>query len=173
MSNPAIEFAKKYPFIIGGVIIGIVVLVALIGGGGGAADDSTAVAGSSDGQIAAGLQLQQIQAQSQTASAQIAAEREISLAGIAAALTGKQIDAEVSYNTNVLAAGIAEKTLASQQVQSSMQLNAELEKVKAEKETQLATVGALSNQATAATNASVRMAEIAAQPKGLLSWIFG
>lgn len=175
MSNPAIEFAKRNPLLIGGVAVVSVIGIAFLMGGSGGGDVATTVSpsGTSDGAIAAGLQLQQISAAAQAAAGQQAVDRELGLATLAATVRVKELEAETAYNTNVLAAGVATKTLETQERVSSLQLAADAEKAKAEKETQIATIGALSSQATAATNASVKMAEIAARPKGLLSFLFG
>lgn len=192
----ALDLIKAHPWLTGAGVITVIAGTWILTSPG--TDTSGAIAttgGTSDAQIAAGLQIQGASLAAQSHSEEIQAARDVAIAHDAAALAVATLQSHTQDNANVLAANIAyETTAASERVTTlttTLQAHndaARIEADAAETASQYATIQAQTQaqvnlaaqyaqsqaQLVAANNAAqVQLAEIAARPKGLFSWLFG
>lgn len=181
----AIDFVKRHPVAIGfGAVVVFVGFVLLSGSGGG---ESTTVVGStgpSDAEVAAGMQLQQLQYASQSQNAQVAAQREVALASTAASLELGKLELAYRGNADNLAASTALAQINAQketmaltstlQAQTSQaQIAADSAKTAAMMSTITEQARAQAQTAMAAIQAQVQIAQINKPKQGLFSMIFG
>lgn len=175
----AIDFVKAHPVAIGGGVIGILVIffIASNAGGGAAAEASPGV---DDGQMNAGVQLQQLQSAYADSASKTAASLQLGMAALASQDKQAELSAHSTDYANTLAATVAQKGLEAQTFVSTLTAQVEGERIandRAATAEQFATIRAQSAQQTKQTKtilaAQVKQAEIAARPKGLFSFIFG
>ena len=178
-----IEIVKKHPVAIGigaVVIVGAFILLSS-GVGGSQVVGST---GPSDAEIAAGLQLQQLQAAGQAQSLQVGAQREIELANTAAQLELGKLSIAQQSASDSLAASVALAQINANQQTTSLTstlasqvqiagINADPAQTPAMLATMTRPSELQASTATAAINAQVQIAKINKPKQGLFSKIFG
>jgi hypothetical protein len=166
-----IDFAKAHPVAVGGGLLAAVVVVVMVlnAGGGGAATVTASPQG--DASTGAALQAAQLSAQvrGQEISATAAMKESdnftaLAIAELQALISGRSIDAQREIAGLQIAADQATtingQTLAAQV--ANKQTDAQVENARA-----------MYGTINAQTAALVKQSEIAAQPKGLFSWLFG
>lgn len=175
--NP-IGFAKSHPVAVGVGVIGLAIVLFLALGPDGDVIDGGAVSTSSD--VGTGTALQQYQAQMQAQAMMVGAQKEIALAEQATALKV----AELSFNSRAQEIS-AQKELGLASLDttykvSTLQSALESHKISAEVENKRTEQAMLSTQLQnsletmkLAFASQTEQAKIAAQPKGLFSWLFG
>lgn len=179
----ALDFVKRHPMAIG---IGAVVVIGgflLLNSGGSSGTASTATSGTSDAEIAAGLQLQQLQAASAAQNYQVGAQRDVALAQTNAQLElGKlQIQQQGASDELASALGMAKINADQQTTSLTSTLAAQTQQagIAAQTAQNAAMLATITRQAelqtqtsVAAINAQTKIAEIN-RPRSFLESIFG
>lgn len=168
----ALDFVKKHPVGVGIGVIAVIGVVLLVSGGGGT-EVTTSDGSSSDPNINAGLQLQALSIQANSAAQQTAAEKEVALASLA---TQQQI-AVLGYQSADTQAQIA-ASVATQQITagkeiSSLQLANEAQQIQAGRDIQIATLTSLTEQVKINNQTLLAVTKEQNKPKGLFSLLFG
>lgn len=173
---------KKHPVAFGiGAIVIVVGFIMLSGSGG---ETQVVSGGPSEAEIAAGMQMQQLQASQQAMAFQVGAEREVALANMGAQLElGKLQIAQQGRSDELAAAmGMAQINATQQTTALTSTLSAQTEQARiaadtAQNAAMLSTITRQSElqaqTAMNAINAQVSIAQINKPKRGLFSKIFG
>lgn len=173
MGIPIPGVIKAHPFLTVGGVIGVVVIVALLAGGGGNTGEYDAAYATPNDADA----LSQMGAQLNAAMAQIGAQRDVALNSNATQVTLAGIGADAARYAADKQTELESARLASIErttIQTST-LAANLKQSEIEAQRFLTERGLLSQekQTKLLVDSNTKLAEIAAKPKGLFSWLFG
>lgn len=179
----AMDFVKKHPVAIG--ISAVVVLGGFVLLSSGGSDGGTqVVAGQSDAEIAAGVQLQQLQYQQQMQGQTVGAQRDVALAETAAQLELGKLQIAQQSESDKLAAStaLAQINASSQtaQLQSTLQAQTSQAQIAADSAKTAAMMATIAEQARQQANVAIAgirgqvdIAKINKPKQGLFSKIFG
>lgn len=162
MALPIPGVVKEHPYLTIGGIVGVVLLFVIINGASGAAVDTSASgdSGSVMDPMAA------INAQLAAHSSDVAAAQAVQQNENATKITLAQLNSADARYAADKAAELQEASLHTQEVLAQAQLAAQ-------QNITTATLNAQTAQTNAILKNNTELAKIAAQPKGLFSWLFG
>lgn len=176
--NP-IAIVQKHPLAVGASVLAVIAVVVIASGMGGGSTEVATVQ-PDDGAAMAGLQLQQLQQQAQLAAGETNAKLQLGMAQVAASKEVAVLQAQTQQTANAIAGNVALAQVDATKYQSSLAADVEGRRIAAElaeRQSAQATIQAQSQAQIAQTNAilaaQIEQARIAAQPKGLFSWLFG